>query len=158
MGLVRVGCLARLVCPPSLAGSAGEGFRCHRAEAVERGAESVDDTPQQLRADRHAERGAGGEHLGAGPDPLELAEWHQQGAALAKADDLCGHCLTVTVGANEAHLADLGLQPGGLDDQPDEVVYTSVAAGEVGSGERGGGAIEEVTAHGGAPRRRAPLG
>ena len=60
-----------------------------------------------------------GEDLRAGADALELAEGHQQRAALAKADDLGGNRLAPTVGSDEAHLTDLGLQTGGLDDQPD---------------------------------------
>ncbi len=91
----------------------------------------------------------------AGPDPLELTQWHQQGAALAEADDLGGHRLAVTVGPYEAHLADLRLQPGGLDDQADQVAHAPVAAGEVGAGERAGGAGEERAAHGDGSRRRA---
>ncbi len=127
------------------------------AEPVQWGAEPIDHAPQQVRADGHTEGRAGGEHLGAGADALQLAEGHQQGAAFAKADDLGRHRLAVTVGPDEAHLADLGLQPGGLDDQPDQVVHAPVAASQIGAGQCAGGALEELTAHRGPPRRRAPL-
>ena len=43
-----------------------------------------------------------------------------------------GHGGAVAVGADEADLADLGLQAGGLDDQADQVADEAVAAGEIG--------------------------
>ena len=49
------------------------------------------------------------------------------------------------VGADEAHLADLGLQAGGLDDQPDQVADEAVAPGEVGFADRLGGAARAAT-------------
>ena len=60
------------------------------AEAVQRIAEPVDHAAEQRLADRDAERRAGRVHAGAGADPVELAERHQQRAPAAEADDLAG--------------------------------------------------------------------
>ena len=76
-------------------------------------------------------RGCRGEHARARADPVQLAERHQQRAAVAEAHDLRGHGGAVLLRADEAHLAHLRLQAGRLDDQPDQVAYVAVTAREI---------------------------
>ena len=85
-------------------------------------AEPVDHAAEQRLADGDAERRARSRcTVVPGPIPCELAERHQQRAAAAEADDLGGDLRPVATLADQAHLADLDLQPGGLDDQADQV-------------------------------------
>ena len=67
-----------------------------------------------------------------GPMPVGVAERHQQRAAGAEADDLGGHGGAAAAGLDRAHLADLGLEAGGLGDQADQVDHAAVAAVQVG--------------------------
>ena len=45
--------------------------------AVERHADAGDDPAEQLLADRHHERRPGGDDIGAGHDPLHVADRHE---------------------------------------------------------------------------------
>src|SRR5580693_4845581 len=62
---------------------------------VEGHAEPVHHAPEQSATDGDAERRAGGEHARAGPDAVQLAEWHQQRATLPEADHLSRNGLLV---------------------------------------------------------------
>ena len=75
---------------------------------------------------------AGGGHARARADARRVAQRHQQRAAGAEADDLGGHGGAAAAGLDRAHLADLGLEAGGLDDQPDQVDDAAGAAVQVG--------------------------
>ena len=77
-----------------------------------------------------------------GPDPVQLAERHQQRAPAAEADDLGGDRRPPPLVADQADLADLDLEAGRLDDQSDQVADTAAAAREVGVLERVRGAGE----------------
>ena len=104
----------------------GAGGRAHAAVGqllalVDRAAEAVEHAAQQLVADGDADGLAGGGDDVAGADAVQLAERHEQRAALAEADHLGRHRSAAAAGGDLAHLADLGLEAGGLDDQPDEV-------------------------------------
>jgi hypothetical protein len=89
-------------------------------------AQPVEDPPEQAVADGDAKRRAAGQHARAGTDPVQLAERHQKRAPVPEADDLGRHRGAVAIGADEADLADLGLQAGGLDDQADQVADEAV--------------------------------
>ena len=96
-----------------------------------RRAEAVEDAAEQAIADGDPERRSGRRHPGPGPYAVQLAERHQQRAAVAEPDDLGHNGGAVAVRSDEAHLADLRLQAGRLDDQADQVADVSVAAGEI---------------------------
>ena len=85
--------------------------------------------------------------------PVGLAERHQQRAAGAEADDLGGHGGAAAAGLDRAHLADLGLEAGGLDDQTDQVDDAAGAAVQIGVADR------QLASRPGRRRRprRAPL-
>ena len=53
-----------------------------------------------------------------------------------KPDDLGRHGGAAAAGLDRAHLADLGLEAGGLDDQTDEVDHAAGAAVQVGLADR----------------------
>ena len=102
--------------------------------AVVGNAEPIDDPSEQTIADSDAEGLAGRQHARARSDAVQLAERHQQRAPVAKADDLGWNWSPPTpipIGADHADLADLGLQAGGLDDQPDQVANETVAACQI---------------------------
>ena len=107
-----------------------------RAEAVERAAEPVQRAAEQGVGDVDAKRLAGRGHARARADAGRLAERHQERAAGAEADDLGGHGRAAAAGLDRAHLADLGLEAGGLDDQADQVDHAAVAAVQVGVAHR----------------------
>ena len=90
-------------------------------EAVDRPAEPVQRAAEQVVGDVDAQRMAGGGHPRARADARRLAQRHQQRAAVAEADDLGRDLAAAAAGVDRADLADLRLQPGRLDDQPDEV-------------------------------------
>ena len=108
------------------AASAGRHMRVRdRALAVQRTTEAVQRAAQQGVADVDRERLAGGGHARARADARGVAERHQQRAAGAEADDLGGHGRTPAAGLDRAHLADLGLEAGGFDDQADQVDHAA---------------------------------
>ena len=74
---------------------------------------------------------------------MQLAQRHEQRAALAEADHLGRHRGAAAAGGDLAHLADLGLQAGGLDDQSDEVADAPVAAMQIGAGDGVAQALQE---------------
>ena len=119
------------------AASAGYHEVCRdRALAVERTAETVEHATEQRLADVDLERLAGGDDLRARADARGLAERHQQRAAGPEADDLGGHGGAAAAGLDRAHLTDLGLEAGGLGDQPDQVDHAAGAAVQVGLADR----------------------
>src|SRR5581483_4590446 len=80
--------------------------------AVEWRAERIDDAPKQFFADRDPERRAGRLDRRARPDPVQLAERHQQRPARAEADHLGRDGAASALAADHADLADLGLESG----------------------------------------------
>ena len=116
-------------------GRAPGGVR-DRALAVERTAEAVERAAEQRVGDVDLERLAGRDDLRARADARGLAQRHQQRAAGAEADDLGGHGGAAAAGLDRAHLTDLGLEAGGLGDQPDQVDHAAGAAVQVGLADR----------------------
>ncbi len=83
--------------------------------------------PSSAGAVGNPDRLAGGGDPVAGPDAVHLAQRHQQGAPGPEADDLGRRRMAVATGGDVADLADLGLEAGRLDDQPDQVADAAVA-------------------------------
>ena len=76
--------------------------------------------------------------------PDGFAERHQQRAAGAEADDFGGHGVAAAAGLDRAHLADLGLEAGGLDDQADQVDHTTGAPVQIRVSDRQLGLLDHV--------------
>ena len=103
-----------------------------RAPVVDRTAERVEDTPQQVVADAQPEGVPGRVDAVLGADSVHLAERHQQRASVAEADDLGGDRWAGAPGVDRAQLAHLGAQPGRLDDEADQVDDLATTLVEVG--------------------------
>ena len=115
-----------------------------RALAVQRAAEAVQRAAEQRVGDVDLQRLAGGDHARARADARGLAQRHQQRAAGAEADDLGGHGRAAAAGLDRAHLADLGLEAGGLDDQADQVDDAAGAPVQIRLADRQRGLVEHV--------------
>ena len=89
---------------------------------------------------------------------MELAERHQQRAAVAKADDLGGDRRAVATRADLADLADLGLQAGRFDDQADQVAHAPMTARQVAPLSARRCTFEQLPAHARPPARPARPG
>jgi len=129
-----------------------------RPEPVDRAAEPIQRAAEQPIGHLDGERAPARGHARPGPDAGRVAQRHQQRPARAEADDLGGHGGAAAPGLDRAHLADLGLQPGGLDDQADQVAHPPVPPVEVGVADRGRRRVERadhlLTGSCRAPRRR----
>ena len=95
-------------------------------------AQPVDHASQERLANGDPEGRTGRMHAGPRADPVQLTERHEQRAPAAEAHDLARDRSTVAAVADHAHLADLHLHAGGLDDQPDQVGHLADATGKVG--------------------------
>ena len=116
--------------------------RSSRRAAVDRAAEAVEHAAEQLLGRRCSEKGLPvGSTAFPGPIAAQLAERHQQRAAVAEADDLGGDRARGCGRTRRADLADSRAQAGGLDHEADQVRDAA----------RGGRARSRAAA---APRRR----
>ena len=91
-----------------------------------------------------------------GPMPVHLAERHEQRAPGAEADDLGGDGRAAAAGGDVADLADLGLEPRRLDDEPDQVADAAAAAVQVGAAD-GDAAAERQARRSARPPARSSV-
>ena len=106
-----------------LGGSAASGTRSidiHLALAVDRMAEAVEHAPEQPRADVHAEGATERLHRAARVQAVQLAERHQQHAALVKAHDFGQHRAVPGVARDAAERPEPHLEAGGLEHEADD--------------------------------------
>ena len=91
---------------------------------VDRIAESVKHTPEQLHPHFHAQLTPRCNDLAAGPDALHLTDRHEENAPLTKSDNLRRHGRhPCKVRAHIAELTDRHRWTLRLDDQPDDLRY-----------------------------------
>ena len=98
-----------------------------RALAVDRMAEPIQHAAQQPRADVRAEAAAERRDARAGMQSVNVAERHEQHAALVEADDFGEHRLLFGQARDATELRQADVEAGGLDDESDDARHASEA-------------------------------
>ena len=98
-----------------------------RALAVDRMAESVQHAAEQSRADVRAEAAAERRHARSRMQAVDVAERHEQHAALVKADDFGEHRLLFGQTRDATELGEADVEARGLDDESDDARHASEA-------------------------------
>ena len=90
--------------------------------AIDRLADGVDDPSSQGVPHLDSETALQRNDVVVLLDPVQLAVGHEQNLAALDADDLCALLSMTVLGIDLTDIADPAVQPGGFDDQPDDLV------------------------------------